>query len=266
MSSRIALKDLNVVSVEPSTTQYHVIYDYLTGFGVLSIDHFQDAATAIEGMKKRKPDLVISAMHLPDMTGTDLVSTMREDSQLEDVAFMLVSSETGYTYLEPIRQAGAVAILPKPFEPEHLHKALFSALDFIEPEKSIEFKHRDIEDLKVLVVDDSLTARKHIRRTLEGLGIENLVEAVNGVKAQSCLEQQSFDLIVTDYNMPEMDGRALVEFIRNQTDQSGVPILMVTSESDASQLAAVEQSGVSAMCDKPFDVQTVKDLIERIVI
>lgn len=265
-ADRIAIQDMHVMSVEPSLTQYHVIYDCLTSFGVNRIDHFEDATTALEAMKQRRPDLVISAMHLSDMTGTDFVRTIRSDARLEDVAFMLVSSETGFEYIEPIRQAGVVAILPKPFEPEQLHKALYTALDFIEPSSSIALRHRDNEDLRVLIVDDSLTSRKHVRRTLEGLGIEHFVEAENGRQAQACLEQQYFDLIVTDYNMPEMDGRALVEFVRNGTDQSAVPILMVTSESDATQLAAVEQSGVSALCDKPFELQEVKDLIERILI
>jgi two-component system chemotaxis response regulator CheY len=121
------------------------------------------------------------------------------------------------------------------------------------------------EELKVLVVDDSFTARKHIIRVLGNMGVENLVEAKNGIEALAMVNKDYFDLIVTDYNMPEMDGKELIEHIRNNSVQASVPILMVSSESDVSRIAAVQQVGVSAICDKPFEADTVKQLIERIV-
>ena len=265
MQSRIALQDLSVMVIEPSQTQFHVIQDYLKDFGVTNVVHYQDAGSALTAMKANSPDLVISAMHLPDMTGCDLIHEMRNSPSLNEIVFMLVSSETDYRYLEPVRQAGAVAILPKPFEPEHLAKALSATLDFIDP-ASIDISSRDIEDLKVLIVDDSPFARHYIRRTLEKMGIEFFVEAENGREAINCIKEHYFDLLVTDYNMPEMDGRELIQFIRGSTDQAAMPILMVTSESDVSQLAAIEQAGVSAMCDKPFDARSVRELIQRIVV
>ena len=73
------------------------------------------------------------------------------------------------------------------------------------------------------------------------------------------------DLVVTDYNMPEMDGRQLVEYIRQQSWQRSVPILMVTSEQSFSRLAAVEEAGVSGICDKPFEPGTIRRLLQRIL-
>ena len=66
--------------------------------------------------------------------------------------------------------------------------------------------------------------------------------------------------------MPEVDGHELIEYIRNKSKQPGVPILMVTSEGDMSKLAAVESSGVSAVCDKPFHPSVVKTMIEAIMV
>lgn len=264
MAKNIGFKDLYVMLVEPSSTQFRVIYDYLSEIGVTHIVNQTTAADALSEMKKRLPDLVVSALYLPDMTGTQLVESMRADSELQDIAFMLISSETSVRYLEPIRQAGVIAILPKPFEISQLKKALFTTIDFIEP-VNVELGDRYAEDLEVLVVDDSNTARHHIIKTLKGMGIEKIVEAVNGNEAIDIMGRQYFDLVVTDYNMPEMDGKAFISHVRGNSGQSAVPILMVTSECDESRLAAIEQVGVSAICNKPFEIATIRSIIQNMV-
>ena len=73
------------------------------------------------------------------------------------------------------------------------------------------------------------------------------------------------DLVVTDYNMPEMDGREFVEYVRSRSWQRSVPILMVTSETDQGRLAAVEEAGVSGICDKPFEPAVVRCLLARML-
>ena len=65
--------------------------------------------------------------------------------------------------------------------------------------------------------------------------------------------------------MPEMDGGTLVEQIRNHSNQASVPVLMVTSEEDQNRLAAVQQMGVSAICDKPFEPRTLRHLMVQIM-
>jgi len=264
MGKSIGLGDLYVILVEPSTTQLHIISDYLKYFGLTNVERMCSGAEALAAMAANSPDLVISTMYLPDMTGADLVTRMRADEGLRNISFILISSETSLRYLDPIRQAGVVAILPKPFVKDQLKRALHATLDFLEPD-SIELQGRDIEELVVLIVDDSMTARHYTKRTLNALGIEHITEADNGVSAVELINGHYFDLIVTDYNMPAMDGGELVTFIRNNSQQSAVPILMVTSENDMSQLAAIEQSGVSAICDKPFEINTFRNLISNIL-
>jgi len=115
---------------------------------------------------------------------------------------------------------------------------------------------------RVLIVDDSLASRNHLRRLLEELGIERITEAADGSQAVALLADTMFDLVITDYNMPGMDGRELTEYIRTQSWQAEVPVLMVTSEQNMGRLAAVERAGVSAICDKPFEPRVVQRLIE----
>lgn len=257
-----SVADLSVVLVEPSSTQAHIVEHFLRDLGITQLQRASNGAEALSILHQAKPAVVISAMYLPDMTGTELVYAMRADEDLEMVPFVLISTETRPQVLEPIRQSGACSIVPKPFTEKQLLTALRAVVDYLEPEGQLETPV-DLESLKVLIVDDSPTSRKFLRHVLENLGIENFLEATNGKEAVTVLGETMVDLVLTDYNMPEMDGKALVEYIRNQSWQATVPVLMVTSESNMSRLAAVEQAGVSAICDKPFDPKTVKGLIER---
>lgn len=261
---RLTLDELHVLLVEPSATQQHVIGTCLNDLGIRDVRNERRGTEALAVMRREKPDLVISAMYLPDMTGTDLVSKMRVDDVLRDIAFMLVSSEQSIEALDPVRQAGVVAILPKPFELGQLKQALYTTLDFLEPEV-LTLEAGFAEEIRVLIVDDSRTARRHIRKTLEGFGIEHIDEAADGKEGVALIDRSFYDLVVTDYNMPRMSGNELVGYIRNHSRQPAVPVLMVTSESDLSRLAAVDHTGVSALCDKPFEPAVVRDLIRKIL-
>ncbi len=264
MTRQLSITDLAITIVEPSSTQWRFIQKQLEEIGVTSADCFKTGQEALDDMRQFQPDLVISAMHLSDMTGSELVHTMRNDTELEAIPFMLISSEASDYYLEPIRQAGVIAILPKPFNLGDLKRALYSTLEFIKPDlEGLEEIH--LEELEVLIVDDSSTARKHISRVISNIGIEKITLATNGREAVEILKERFFDLIITDYNMPEMDGRELAKHVRERSSQRSIPILMVTSEANHSHLAGIKQSGVSAICDKPFEAAQVKQLIINIL-
>ncbi|ORU94363.1 MAG: two-component system response regulator [Cycloclasticus sp. symbiont of Bathymodiolus heckerae] len=260
----INLNDLNVLIVEPSKTQQRIIERELNSLSIDKIDAVHTAQEALNYISTGAPDLILSAYYLSDMTGNELLHTLREDATNQGTCFVLVSSVTDIRQLDAIRQAGVVAILPKPFSAKDLSLALKTTLSHLNPE-DIALENTDIDDLKILLVDDSKLARKHIRRTLTSMGLENVIEAENGREAVGILNSELFDLIVTDYNMPEMDGRELSAYIREQSDQASVPIIMVTSEQNDSRLAAVQQAGVSAICDKPFEPENVRQLIQQLI-
>lgn len=260
----MTIADLLILLVEPSPTQGRIICQRLSEAGARNTLCVKDGSSALASMPLEEPDLVMSAMHLPDMTGTDLVRAMRDNPDLTDIPFMLISSETDEQYLEPIRQAGVIAILPKPFDPSDLSRALYSTLKYIAPEAEYE-GDIDLSNINTLVVDDSMTARRHISRVLTNIGIENITEAKNGKEAIEKLREEFFDLLVTDYNMPKMDGRELIQYVRESSSQSSIPIIMVTSETQESRLTAVRQSGVSAICDKPFETLTIQALLKQVL-
>jgi len=261
---KIYLNDLNVLIIEPSRTQQRIIERELNSLSIDKIDFVETAHEALDYIQTAAPDLILSAYYLSDMTGNELLHILREDDENNEICFVLVSSVTDIRQLDAVRQAGVVAILPKPFAAEDLALALKSTLSHLNPEE-VSLNETDIDDLRILLVDDSPLARKHIIRTLKSMGLSHITEAENGREAVAIMETSLFDLIVTDYNMPEMDGRELSAYIREQSNQTSVPIIMVTSEHNENRLAAVQQAGVSAICDKPFEPESVRQLIQQLI-
>ncbi|KAB2916413.1 MAG: response regulator [Dechloromonas sp.] len=261
MTLTTSLADISVLLVEPSPMQAGLVSRMLAHQGVRHVRVVTTAQDALAALTEGKDaaSLVISSLYLPDMPGTELVMAMRADEALEAIPFILVSSETRPQVLEPIRQSGACSIVSKPFTEQQLSRALFAAADYLNPPADLDLA--EVEGMRVLIVDDSLASRHHLRRLLEELGIERITEAVDGKEAVVILADSMFDLVITDYNMPEMDGRELTEYIRTQSWQADVPVLMVTSEQNMGRLAAVERAGVSAICDKPFEAGTIRRLI-----
>ncbi len=255
------LSALYVVLVEPSRPQSKIVLQQFEELGISQYKHVETGAQAQELISEDTPDLVISSLHLEDMTGRDLVLSMRDYAFTETTPFILISTTTSFRELDPIKQAGASAVLPKPFTVKDLKRAVMSAMDWEHPDQ-LELDDLDPENLEVLVVDDSGMARKMISRTLGKMGIERITEAADGADAIPLIQTNHYDLIVTDFNMPEVDGHELLRFIRNESNQSSIPVLMVTTEGDASKLAAIQHDGVSAILDKPFAVTEVKQLIE----
>ncbi|MEM7207821.1 MAG: response regulator [Pseudomonadota bacterium] len=256
---------LRAVLVEPSSTQRRIIGNHLEDQGVSDIAYFDSGESALAYMHEAMPDLVVSAMYLPDMSGTDLIHQMRSIGDLESIGFLLISSETDLAALEPIRQAGAIGILPKPFNMDELQRALVATVDLCFAADSQKVLSEKLRLTKVLAVDDSNFSRKHIVRVLNALGISDIDCAENGKDAIELLAANTYGLLVTDYVMPEMDGKELIEHIRSQNDPPDLPILMITSEQDCERLTLVEQSGVSAICDKPFLPHTIRNLLQNLL-
>ena len=263
----IELQNLYICLVEPSSVQANIIANELGEIGISQIGRVTNGAEAISALEENSvPDVVMSALYLPDMTGTDLIFAIRQQSSHSNTPFVLISSETDPRNLEGVRQAGTIAILPKPFSKVQLLRSLQNTLDFLNAEEEREeFADLKLSDLKVLIVDDSKLARRHVKTVLERIGFENFIEVPDGREAISLLGNTLVDLVVTDYNMPDVDGLALVDFIRNKSIQSSVPILMVSSMHDEGRLAAVMDAGVSAICDKPFETNLVRKLVRQFV-
>ena len=256
--------ELSILLVEPSKTQQKIIANYLKKEDIHNIEVASNIEQALSWIATHNPDLIASAMHFSDGSALDFVKQLKKEPKTQDTPFMLVSSEHRKEQLEVYRQSGVVAILPKPFSPVDLGRAVNATIDLLTPSE-LELEYFDVHDVRVLVVDDSLLARNYIVRVLKSLGVSRITQAVDGADAIDRLNDGNFDLVVTDYNMPDVNGAELTDYIRKQSDQSHIPVLMVSSEASEPHLANIEQSGVNALCDKPFEPENVRKILYRLL-
>jgi two-component system, chemotaxis family, chemotaxis protein CheY len=119
--------------------------------------------------------------------------------------------------------------------------------------------------LKVLVVDDQASVRQMTRVTLEKLGIRMIHEAPNGQAALVMLMEQPIDLIISDFNMPMMDGVGLLRAVRSHLQIRKVPFILVTGRGDRELVVKAAQAGVNNYIVKPFDESTLKQKLEAVL-
>jgi two-component system chemotaxis response regulator CheY len=119
--------------------------------------------------------------------------------------------------------------------------------------------------LRVLVVDDSSTMRRIIANTLKKLGHNEIIEAGDGTEALQIVEAGKPDLILTDWNMPKMDGREFVQTLRQKPDMGGIPVLMVTTQAEQPDAVLALEAGVNDYVVKPFTPEALKEKIEEVL-
>ena len=118
--------------------------------------------------------------------------------------------------------------------------------------------------MKFLVVDDFSTMRRIVRNLLKELGFTNVDEAEDGVVALQKLNGGAFDFVVTDWNMPNMDGLTLLQTIRKTGSLKHLPVLMITAEAKKENIIAAAQAGANGYIVKPFTAATLSEKLEKI--
>ena len=118
--------------------------------------------------------------------------------------------------------------------------------------------------MKILVVDDFATMRRIVKNILKQIGFSNIDEAEDGTNALVKLKQDNYDMVVSDWNMPNMTGLELLKAIRADNVINKTPVLMVTAEAKKENVLEAIQAGVNNYIVKPFTADTLKDKIEKI--
>ena len=187
-------------------------------------------------------------------------------------ALCLITSEADDGESAALSKLNRVLLLPKPFTAEQMIEALnmvtgasmpLQAAASSGPSHPVGGK-KERSQLRVLIVDDSSTARIHVRTVLQGLGFSQFLEVPDGAHAIAVAAREICDLIVTDYNMPLMDGRALVSYLKQNPATAAIPIVMVTTETEPRVLDPVRKLGVVAIFEKAFPASVVGPLLDSL--
>lgn len=117
---------------------------------------------------------------------------------------------------------------------------------------------------KFLVVDDFSTMRRIVKNLLKELGYANVDEAEDGAMGLSMLQAGSYDFVVSDWNMPNMDGLTMLQHIRADPKLSSLPVLMVTAEAKKENIIAAAQAGANGYVVKPFTAATLDEKLSKI--
>ncbi len=120
------------------------------------------------------------------------------------------------------------------------------------------------KSLNFLVVDDFTTMRRIVRNLLKELGFTNVDEAEDGQDALNKLNAGNFDFVISDWNMPNMDGLALLKTLRSEERFSHLPVLMVTAEAKKENIIAAAQAGASGYVVKPFTAAILEEKLNKI--
>lgn len=120
------------------------------------------------------------------------------------------------------------------------------------------------KNMKILVVDDHESMRRIMKQILNDLGFPNVEMADDGATALPMVKTGEFDFVISDWNMPKMEGLELLKEIRNDDNISKTPVLLVTAESKKEKIIEAAQAGVNDYVVKPFNADTLQAKISRI--
>ena len=254
--------DCAVMLVVESRLQQAMISKMLNEVGIDEIHACSSADEALNRLRMTPVQVVIASRTLPDMSGVQLCETIRDELRWSRVAVLMMTADPlNEAATHAVGRLGGVDVLQKPFDAPGLQDAL-QRLFRIEADDAGQLA--GLEARRVLVVDDSSVARRRIQQTLAELGFQNFTDVGDGADAIQHMRTGQFDLVVTDYNMPMVNGRDLIDWIRNESSQPDVPVMMATTEFDPMKLAEIYQLGVSAICGNSFDREQVRNIVIRL--
>lgn len=118
--------------------------------------------------------------------------------------------------------------------------------------------------MKILIVDDMSTMRRILKNALRQLGFSNLEEAEDGLMGLNKVKQGGYDLVISDWNMPNMDGLSMLKAIREDAACKDTPVLMVTAQASQSSVLEAIRAGATNYIVKPFTADTLKEKIDKI--
>jgi len=247
----------SILIVDDCRTTRKIIASYLKGAGYNMIT----AANGVEAIEKlvgTKVDFVITDLNMPQMDGIELLRWIRSNATFRHLPLAILTTDQADLSRVKAISTGASAYLTKPITKELLINEVRQIAEANKVGILLDLK------IKILVVDDFSTIRRIVKNILKQIGYTDIDEAEDGNGALAKLRQYQYDLMVSDWNMPDMTGLDLLKAIRTDSALSGIPVLIVTAEAKKEDVVEAIKAGVNNYIVKPFTAEALREKIEKI--
>lgn len=268
------LKGVPILIVDDNRTNARILAQTAAGWGMIAITAQSGPAALEKLIIAGRSDLPFAVLlvdcQMPGMDGFALLERVSQHKEISVRPIMMLTSDGYHSMALRCRQAGITAHLLKPVRPSELLMTLETVLEkgtvskapttagSSEPAKSAK--------LRILVVEDNLVNQKLVARMLEKAGHETVV-AVSGRKALEILREQSFDLVLMDLQMPEMDGFDATAAIRERERTTGqhIPIIAMTAHAMKGDRERCLEKGMDEYIPKPIDANALLEVIAQVM-
>lgn len=244
----------SVLYVDDSPVMHHFVRTALKGSGYNLIEA-NDGVEGYEKYCKYLPNIVVTDIEMPNMNGLDLCKKIKENNEGRFIPIVILSSKSQPIDIDTAFNFGADDYLVKPVSPENLLEKIkdyFGVLDR---------KKRN----KILVVDDSKVSAEMITHALLK-NSHNVIMASNGEDAYEMALEQRPEIVITDVEMPGMNGYDLVKMIRENPETKSASFIMMSSRDRKSDIKKSEKLGVSRYFIKPFDIEKLVIVVEQLLL
>ena len=243
--------DKKILVVEDSQVQREVCVDQLRDIGFINIFEAENGIQALEVLKNNPVDIILSDWDMPKMDGLELLKTIKKETALQNTPFIFLTVHDDPEKNKEGMVYGAVDFIIKPSTPSDLKESI-----------EIIFK-RGIRN--ILIVEDSELQREICIVQLQQIGFEKITGAANGVEALDYMESNPVDLIVSDWEMPEMDGLELLKNVKENSKLKDIPFLILTVHNDPEKNQEALDLGAMDFIVKPSTPDSLHMKIRKIL-
>lgn len=242
-----------ILVIDDSATVRNVLTKQLEVFGA-KVTLAEDGEKGWLEAIRTKYDLIIADIDMPKLNGIDLCHQLKDNPGTRGIPVIIVSSSDKDKDIDLGFKAGATAYVSK----SEVHNQLNEVIE------KVLTQSRFSRERCILLVDDSSTIRQIVSKALEEAGFQ-VMTAVNGVQALKRISEKRPDIIISDINMPEMDGIELCKRTHADPETAIIPFVMMSTISDRANMRRVLGWGASSYLVKPFNTEQVVITVERLL-
>ncbi len=226
-----------------------------------------DGYAGIQIVKKHKPSIILLDILMPNHDGFMICGALKRNVNTKNIPVIFMTGSKSKEHIQKAIKAGASDYIVKPFVPSDLLTKLRKIMESKEPlhfKDSKEKKEIKV-DLKILVVSNSQIMRNILINSVKKAGYSDVKEAKNGKDALSWLMMGDFNFLITDWDMPLMNGIELTKEIRSDEKLKNLHIIMVTRRDKNKDIIHAKKAGVNDYVETAFGASKLKDEIPKIL-